>query len=127
MRRPQLFGEQLFGEGVAMGAMSGHGFGAPMGMAAAQLMGAGLPGRGDLVAIDCEFVALDLEEAEVMADGRRVVRKEMRLSLGRVSVLDGREPHGPGTNLGGTPFIDDYIINSDIIFYIGTIHTIASI
>lgn len=126
--------------------------------------GAGLPSAGDLVAIDCEFVALSKEEAEVMSDGRRVVRKEARLSLGllvvdktpaaahaphvgawvlsvggttvccrgtpvnavtgawpchwkmtpgRISMLDGREPHGPGTNIGGVPFIDDYIINSE--------------
>eukprot|EP00753_Platysulcus_tardus_P016791 PLAT6041.1.p1 GENE.PLAT6041.1~~PLAT6041.1.p1 ORF type:complete len:647 (+),score=296.72 PLAT6041.1:749-2689(+) len=62
-----------------------------------------LPGRGDHVAIDCEFVSLCAEEADVLADGRRVVTKESRLSLGRVSVLRS----------DGLPFIDDYITTSE--------------
>lgn len=33
---------------------------------------------------------LEAEEAEISASGRRVVRKESRLGLGRVSCLDGR-------------------------------------
>lgn len=43
-----------------------------------------IPSRGQLVAIDAEFVALSLEEAELLPDGERVVKKQARLSLGRV-------------------------------------------
>jgi PAB-dependent poly(A)-specific ribonuclease subunit 2 len=62
-----------------------------------------LPSKGDLVAIDAEFVALSEEEAEIRADGRRVVVQDSRLSLARVSVL----------NDAGTTFIDDYIVTPE--------------
>lgn len=70
-----------------------------------------LPGKGDLIAIDCEFVALSKEVAEVDQDGRRVVVDPMRLGLGRVSVLDGRSRES--TEKDGVRFIDDYIISPE--------------
>eukprot|EP00750_Incisomonas_marina_P027349 INCI6178.4.p1 GENE.INCI6178.4~~INCI6178.4.p1 ORF type:complete len:1357 (-),score=217.14 INCI6178.4:1524-5594(-) len=68
-----------------------------------------LPGRGDPVAIDCEFVSLADEDTFISAEGRRVVHREAQLGLGRVSCLDGR-----GTETGKC-FIDDYIINNEPI------------
>uniref|UniRef100_A0A7S3LR56 USP domain-containing protein n=1 Tax=Aplanochytrium stocchinoi TaxID=215587 RepID=A0A7S3LR56_9STRA len=62
-----------------------------------------LPKNGDLVAIDCEFVALSTEEFKVLADGTRVVTAPPRLSLARVSCLSG----------DGTVFIDDYIVTPE--------------
>ena len=59
-----------------------------------------LPGKGSIVAIDCEFVALSTEEFEVRADGSRQVTSQSRLSLGRVSCLTGDE----------VVFVDDYIV-----------------
>lgn len=71
-----------------------------------------LPGRNDLVAIDCEFVALSEEVANYDSDGRRVVTEPTRLGLGRVSVLDGRIKSSRDP-LGGKSFIDDYIISPE--------------
>ena len=57
--------------------------------------------RGDLVAIDCEFVSTGAEESKVDNNGRRVVTKPSKLSLARVSVRSN-----------GIPFIDDYIVKT---------------
>ena len=62
------------------------------------------PGPGTIVAIDAEFVALQMEEMEVKADGTRETIRPSRLSLARVSVLRGS---GRDDSL---PFIDDYIV-----------------
>ena len=62
-----------------------------------------IPGKGDLVAIDCEFIALNCEEAEVTPDGHRIVRKEADLRLGRVTCLT-RDLE---------VFLDDYILCED--------------
>jgi PAB-dependent poly(A)-specific ribonuclease subunit 2 len=59
-----------------------------------------MPRRGDVVALDAEFVALRIEEAEVMSDGRRKVTRPSLLYLARVSVLRGDN---------AVPFVDDYI------------------
>lgn len=59
-----------------------------------------VPVKGDYISIDCEFVALSGEEATISNDGSRVVKKEMQLSLARVSVVDYK----------GDCIIDDYII-----------------
>lgn len=59
-----------------------------------------VPVKGDYISIDCEFVALSGEEATIANDGSRVVKKEMQLSLARVSVVDYK----------GDCIIDDYII-----------------
>lgn len=49
-----------------------------------------LPRRGTIVAIDAEFVALELEEARLRSDGSRVVTREGRQGLARVSALNAR-------------------------------------
>ncbi|KNZ47967.1 hypothetical protein VP01_5g4 [Puccinia sorghi] len=77
-----------------------------------------LPKKGDLVAIDAEFVSLQQvsfshtptrertmskEEVDYKSDGTRLVRRPSQMTLARVSVLRGE---GSKT---GVPFIDDHI------------------
>ncbi len=64
-------------------------------------------GKGTLIAIDSEFVALSQEETEVRSDGTRSLIRPTRLSLARVSVIRGE---GDLTN---TPFIDDHIFTRE--------------
>ena len=64
-----------------------------------------LPGKGDLISIDCEFIALNCEEAEIMPDGHRIIRKEADLRLGRVTVLTHELD----------VFVDDYILCEDSV------------
>ncbi|POW01459.1 hypothetical protein PSTT_12534 [Puccinia striiformis] len=62
-----------------------------------------LPKKGDLVAIDAEFVSLQQEEVDYKSDGTKLVRRPSQMTLARVSVLRGE---GSKT---GVPFIDDHI------------------
>lgn len=64
-----------------------------------------LPGKGDLVAIDCEFVALTTEEFTIQPDGTKMVTAPARLSLARVSCI----------NQHGVVFIDDYIVTPEVV------------
>lgn len=66
-----------------------------------------LPKKGTLIAIDAEFVALQLEELEIRSDGSRKVLRPTKMSLARVSVLRG------SGDKEGKPFIDDYIHTSE--------------
>ena len=66
-----------------------------------------LPGPGTLVAIDAEFVAMQLDDYEYRSDGTKKVVRPSRLSLARVSVLRGS---GPSEEV---PFIDDHIHTSE--------------
>ncbi|KAG8829897.1 poly(A)-specific ribonuclease [Serendipita sp. 400] len=68
-----------------------------------------LPRPGTEVAIDAEFVQMQLEETEIFADGTRHIVRPSRLGLARVSVLRGSGPKD------GVPFIDDYIHTSEEI------------
>ena len=61
--------------------------------------------KGDVAAIDCEFVSTAAEESHISKDGRKVVDKDSTLALGRVSCLRSN----------GDAFIDDYIQKSEPI------------
>jgi len=63
-----------------------------------------LPGRGDMIGIDAEFVQLEMEKASMREDGTRVVSKEGRQALARLSVLDARND---------VVMIDDYVLPSE--------------
>eukprot|EP00743_Colponemidia_sp_Colp-15_P008970 GILK01009787.1.p1 GENE.GILK01009787.1~~GILK01009787.1.p1 ORF type:complete len:1312 (+),score=250.87 GILK01009787.1:55-3990(+) len=65
--------------------------------------------RSVLVALDAEFVALELEESEIREDGTKEVLKPSHLSLARVSVVRAEGSRA------GEPFIDDYIVTQEPI------------
>lgn len=65
--------------------------------------------KGDLVAIDAEFVSLGAEESELRSDGTKVIINPAHYGLARVSVVTGYPPKP------GTPFIDDYIVTPEPI------------
>eukprot|EP00457_Paulinella_chromatophora_P000481 gb/GEZN01000481.1/.p1 GENE.gb/GEZN01000481.1/~~gb/GEZN01000481.1/.p1 ORF type:complete len:1432 (+),score=288.38 gb/GEZN01000481.1/:25-4296(+) len=64
-------------------------------------------GRGTLVAIDCEFVVVQLEEKEERVDGKVTMVRPQRMQLARVSVVRGQGPQL------GLPFIDQYILPTE--------------
>eukprot|EP01135_Chromosphaera_perkinsii_P008462 Nk52_evm30s1360 gene=Nk52_evmTU30s1360 len=72
-----------------------------------------LPRKGDIFAIDAEFVALEREEAQIRCDGTRSTLKPSQMCLARVSVVRGQGA------LDGVPCIDDYIAtNEHIVDYL---------
>lgn len=58
-----------------------------------------LPGPGDIIAFDGEFVSVSLEKSMINAAGERVVSEEVRQVLARMSLLD--VGHGPKDAEGG--------------------------
>ena len=61
-----------------------------------------LPSKGDLIAIDTEFVSVQHEDSVISSDGGRIVLMEGRSSLARMSLLDCRS----GCDL----LLDDYVL-----------------
>eukprot|EP00177_Eucheuma_denticulatum_P002958 GFKZ01005316.1.p1 GENE.GFKZ01005316.1~~GFKZ01005316.1.p1 ORF type:complete len:1287 (-),score=162.64 GFKZ01005316.1:648-4106(-) len=71
------------------------------------------PGKGSLLGLDCEFVMVGRDEAEIYGDGSRQVVVPARLALARVSVIRG---YGP---LKGCALIDDYVeVREPVVDYL---------
>lgn len=66
-----------------------------------------LPGPGDLVGIDAEFVSIAKEEAEIRSDGHKSTIKPAHMACARVSLV-----HGSGPNKGQA-FVDDFIKSAE--------------
>jgi PAB-dependent poly(A)-specific ribonuclease subunit 2 len=60
-----------------------------------------LPGEGDLIALDAEFVSVQEEDVEMSESGDKIVIRETRHVLARISVIDCRTDR---------IIIDDYIL-----------------
>jgi len=59
------------------------------------------PGTGDIVALDAEFVSVQEEEAILGDNGNKIVLRETRHALARISVIDCRT---------GNIIIDDHVV-----------------
>lgn len=64
-----------------------------------------LPGQGDIVAFDAEFVAVAEEASTLTASGSKLIIRETRHALARISIVDGRTN---GTSRGCIIF-DDHV------------------
>jgi PAB-dependent poly(A)-specific ribonuclease subunit 2 len=64
-----------------------------------------LPGRGEIVALDTEFVAVAEEESILTASGSKLIIRETRHVIARISVVDGRT----NVNTRGCIIFDDHV------------------
>jgi PAB-dependent poly(A)-specific ribonuclease subunit 2 len=60
-----------------------------------------LPGKGEICAIDTEFVSVQSEDSVLTANGGKIVTMDARSALARISVIDCRN---------GQVIIDDYVL-----------------
>jgi PAB-dependent poly(A)-specific ribonuclease subunit 2 len=60
-----------------------------------------LPGAGDLIAFDAEFVSVQEEESVLTNTGAKLITRETRYALARVSIIDCRS---------GSIMVDDYVL-----------------
>jgi PAB-dependent poly(A)-specific ribonuclease subunit 2 len=60
-----------------------------------------LPGAGDLIAFDAEFVSVQEEESVLTNTGAKLITRETRYALARVSVIDCRS---------GDIVLDDHVL-----------------
>ncbi len=65
-----------------------------------------LPEKGDIVAIDTEYLALSVEESELDEDGTRRVSRCARMSPARMSIVNGRN---------NSVLVDDFIVQVGIV------------
>lgn len=71
------------------------------------------PRKGSLLGLDCEFVMVSRDEADIFADGTREVVIPARMALARVSVVRG---YG---ELQGKALIDDYVsVRESVVDYL---------
>ena len=67
-----------------------------------------LPGKGDIVAFDAEFVAVAEEESTLTTSGSKLIIRETRHAIARISVVDGRT-NVNSNNRGGGIIFDDHV------------------
>ena len=60
-----------------------------------------LPGKGDLIAFDAEFVSVQHEDHYLTATGSKMILREGRSALARMSIIDCRT---------GRVIIDDHVL-----------------
>jgi Ubiquitin carboxyl-terminal hydrolase len=65
-----------------------------------------IPGRGDLVAFDAEFVSVQSEESTLNDQGSKVVTREVRHAVARISAIDCRRT----TKFRTVVLFDDYVV-----------------
>ena len=66
---------------------------------------ASLPGPGDIVAFDAEFVAVAEEESTLTTSGSKLIVRETRHAIARISVVDGRT----NVHSRGCIILDDHV------------------
>eukprot|EP00178_Gracilaria_changii_P021163 TRINITY_DN63032_c0_g1_i1.p1 TRINITY_DN63032_c0_g1~~TRINITY_DN63032_c0_g1_i1.p1 ORF type:complete len:1234 (+),score=167.62 TRINITY_DN63032_c0_g1_i1:168-3869(+) len=72
-----------------------------------------VPGKGTVLALDCEFVMVSRDEADIFGDGTWQIVVPARMALARVSVIRG---YG---RLKGVALIDDYVaVREPVVDYL---------
>eukprot|EP01035_Chromulina_nebulosa_P017273 gene17273-22807_t len=73
-----------------------------------------MPSRGDIAAIDAEFVSVELGSSVISSDGKRIMNTDGRQIMARLSIIDGK-----GSADNPIVYLDDYILPDEpIIDYV---------